>query len=237
MWPFYSQKPSRILNHQFPRAYDALPPGARDQPPRVNKASCSDHVIGSFRVFSANLETRNRRLEICSSIASNSDFVNKLASQHNTVFEQESLHKVGAWPGPFWKFKVANANPVLVQCRHNWQFLLDRPFPGFGVVPTRRAGSRIDAQRDVAVEKFGEDLGMIEEYMSMVDHSRAQNSVANFPSPPPSVLQPPRGDQCLQSAIGILAEQPPTYHMSRGIKLVVRVDCGPWRAAVSGGPR
>ncbi len=38
---------------------------------------------------------------------------------------------------------------------------LDPPFPGFGVVPTRRAGSRpgsrIDAQRDVAVEKFGED--------------------------------------------------------------------------------
>jgi hypothetical protein len=42
------------------------------------------------------------------------------------------------------------------------------------VVPTRHAGSRIDAQRDVAVEKFGEDgcdwedLGMIEEYMPMV---------------------------------------------------------------------
>jgi len=68
------------------------------------------------------------------------------------------------------------------------------------------------------------------------DHSRAQNSVANLPSPPPSVLQPSRRDQCLQTAIGILAEQPPTYHMSRGIKSVVRVDCGPWRAAVSGGP-
>ena len=50
------------------------------------------------------------------------------------------------------------------------------------MVPTRRAGSRpgnrIDARRDVAVEKFGEmdgslrrgreDLGMIEEYMPMV---------------------------------------------------------------------
>jgi len=61
--------------------------------------------------------------------------------------------------------------------------------------------------------------------------SRAQNSVANLASPPPSVLQPPRRDQCLQTAIWILAEQPPTYHMSRGIKSVVRVDCGPWRAA------
>ena len=62
-------------------------------------------------------------------------------------------------------------------------------------------------------------------------HSRAQNSVVNLPSPPPSVLQPPRLDQCLQTAIGILAEQPPTYHMSRGIKSVVRVDCGPWKGS------
>ena len=50
-------------------------------------------------------------------------------------------------------------------------------------------------------------------------------------SPHPSVLQSPRRDQCLQTAIGILAEQPPTYHMSRGIKSVVRADCGPWEGS------
>jgi len=48
------------------------------------------------------------------------------------------------------------------------------------VVPTRRAGSRIDAQRDVAVEKFGEDLGMIEEYMSMVERTMGEVVVENI---------------------------------------------------------
>jgi hypothetical protein len=70
--------------------------------PAFNKDSCSDHVIGSF---SFPQTWKPESLDVCSSIASNSDFVNKLASQHNITLEEEPLHKVGAWPGPFWNLK------------------------------------------------------------------------------------------------------------------------------------
>jgi len=67
-------------------------------------------------------------------------------------------------------------------------------------------------------------------------HSRAQNSVVNLLSPPPSVLSgpiPANGDLDFGRTA---ANIPHVARYRNNPKSVAGVDCGPWRAAVSGGP-